>query len=353
MVYPTTGEGSASPSGAGLGTRVCSAGADAGRQASAMVGARDLWGHDTVDVFRALGHSDLHKAVMCAVHGAEAFSQFPTLGNYERVSPRALVPGTDVCRGVRLTVVDYQHHCGLMTYMLVSAPWYGSTLAWTAAGPIVAAIVGVPLFLATYFPPKGRLLHSISMTERLFNPVSAIPRLKMMYDSREVGDLHRITIRLASRGRKDIEFHKDQPMVFDVGVRIVDILDRWFSDGSPVLDTVTDDTKLMVGPGPGQIIRKGGTIEFTALVDGAPKYLRCQLPFKDTVDREPGGSEPLWFRNLTWTLFGNYILVLILYGFQWRPIEIIRPLFLYLFLMELIVWLAAIIAIRTRRWFDR
>jgi hypothetical protein len=180
-----------------------------------------------------------------------------------------------------------------------------------------------------------------------------MPKLKLAYDGREVVDLHRITIRLASRGRQDIEFYNDQPMVFDIGVGIVDTLDCWFSDGAPVLDVVIDGSKLKVGPGPSRIIRKGETIELSALIEGPPKNLKCELPFKDVIDRTPDGRDPLWFINLTRTLFVNYILVLILYTADSKPIEIARPLFLYFLLMQLVVWLVAIFAMWVRRRLDR
>jgi hypothetical protein len=238
--------------------------------------------------------------------------------------------------------------------MFATAPWYGSTtLAWTAASPIVAAIVGVLLFFAAYFPAKGRLLHSISMKERLYNSIPEMKKLKLVYDGREVGELHRITIRLASRGRQDIEFYNDQPMVFDVGVGIIDVLDCWFSDGAPTLDVVIDGSKLKVGPGPSRIIRRGETIELSALIDGPPKNLKCELPFKDVIDRSPDSTEPRWLKNFTGALFANYILVLVLYAAGSRPVEIVRPLFLYLLLMQLVVWLAALTAIWARRRIDR
>jgi hypothetical protein len=234
--------------------------------------------------------------------------------------------------------------------MLLSTPWYGSTtLAWTAATPIVTAIVGIPAFWATYYPPKGRLLRSIVSVEALLSVHHKTPEVKVIYRGESYDDPYRATIRIASRGRKDIEFLRDQPMVLDVGAKVIDILDSSYSDGSPPLDVLSDGAKIKMGPGPSYIIRKGETIKITFLADGPVQGLKWELPFTEVIDGVLNDQDPKWLLRFGLVLFLTLVSTMFLYSTTWKPAVTTRPLFLFFILMELACYIPAVVTVKLRQ----
>lgn len=191
------------------------------------------------------------------------------------------------------------------------------------------------------------------MTEPLFEMSAEIPDLKLLYHGRELANPHRIVTRIASRGREDIKFYKDQPMTLDVGTSIIDILAKSFSNGAPALETRIDDTKLQVGPGPSYLIRKGETIIFTILTDNPAESLKCEFPFENVIDRVPDNSDPRWLKNFIVAVFVDYMLTLIFSLIQSHPAHAFFFVFLYFLLIGLVITIISKVAILIRRRLDR
>lgn len=221
-------------------------------------------------------------------------------------------------------------------------------LFWTAAGPVVAALIGILTAWPTYVRPKALLLYSIEDSESLAYAVSSVPGLDIMHRGRKVKDPYRATIHLASSGRMDIEFLEDQSIVLTTGAKIVELLDYSFSDGSPALGIVQSNSKLKIGPGPGHIIRSRETLTLTLLFDGPPKYLKCEFPFKDLKSEAATPDESRWIRRLGVCAFINYIIVLFLYTDNSKSFVAARSLFLYFLYLELLVYIPAIFFVKYR-----
>lgn len=240
--------------------------------------------------------------------------------------------------------------CDSMSCVLASSGGdVPAILFWTAAGPVVAAAVGILLFLVAYFLPKGRLLHSMTHPESLAEALSLVPGIDIMHRGRRVKDPYRVTIRLASFGRQDIEFHNAQPIILEVGANIVGILDSKFSKGAPTLEAKAGKTRIMVGPGPAHIIRRDEIMTFTLLLEGPPKGLKCELPFKGIKDASVEMNEPRWIQRVGLALLGNWVLLLF-FDTSYLPggpaISHIRDLLNYSLFLELVIYVPAIVVIK-------
>jgi hypothetical protein len=242
--------------------------------------------------------------------------------------------------------------------MLLSAPWYDSGTLWTGLLVPVTVIGVVVTFWIGFFPAKGRLLYSMPLVESLVRSRAKAPNLKVVYDGTEVAEPHLVTVRLASRGRKDIEFYKSQPIVLNMNTPIVDVLATAFSTGAPRLDVSIDGLTLKIGPEPGNLIRKGETITITMLVNGSDIELNPEFPFKDVVDQKQGDdSDPRWLSVLGALLIIIFTIIIVLAGQSnadrnHRILNAIGGLFVA-FALGTTIWLVTTAMLWLRRRRDR
>ncbi|CCH34692.1 hypothetical protein ABZ816_29970 [Actinosynnema sp. NPDC047251] len=216
--------------------------------------------------------------------------------------------------------------------MTVAEDWYVSSTFWAIAAVVVAVVATPIMIFVTYNAsgPRRRLFFGLYKVEEL--PVVKNSDLgdgwpiveKMMEDIgiehyRDIVESpfetpHYVTVRLATRGQRDIaSSHYDggRPIVFDLGVPIGHVVKaepRPKHVTTSVPDLVIDGTKLLIGPG---LLTRKYELYVLLHVDGPPK-LTGYLNLVD-VDVRRIDSHGEWHRKV-WTSRGEKIAVL---TFSW------------------------------------
>ncbi len=123
------------------------------------------------------------------------------------------------------------------------------------------------------------------VSARLIVPSVVRPDLHVLYRHEELDDPHVLEIALTYRGRRDIPkaSFEGEPLCVDVGVRIIELLEKIFDpEQGPVPKVEAVGTALKVGP---SLLRKGQAMKFVVLTDGPGTLSIPENPLADVEDR--------------------------------------------------------------------
>jgi hypothetical protein len=155
--------------------------------------------------------------------------------------------------------------------------WYESGTFYAAAGAIAVVVIGAVTIWVTLRVGsiKRQLTYSMTDDTPLLATTTGLARadLEVLYQGQRLDAPRVISVRLASRGRRDIasgDFDQNRPLAIDVGVPIVKRLATESAPELPEAAVRVDGQRLIVGP---CLIRKRQVISFSFLVDGGPPLL--------------------------------------------------------------------------------
>jgi hypothetical protein len=176
-----------------------------------------------------------------------------------------------------------------MSVMDAASEWYASGTFWAGAGAVaglVGALAGIWVTFAVGFP-RRQLLYRIQAVAPL---IAAHEGMRGNLGPRDHGRIlahpRAFTIELVSRGRKNISndaYNNDQPLRFNVGSPIIDVLQVVSQPKMLPTPTVSfDGTFVNVGP---SLIGRRHTITIAVLAEGQPT-LTCESPLIDVQVRD-------------------------------------------------------------------
>lgn len=150
--------------------------------------------------------------------------------------------------------------------------WYQSGTTWTAVGAIAVVVVGVLTVGVSYFVSTARPVLNYGLVISI--PLLSLPTrpdLEVLYKGHSVQNPRVLMISLANSGRRDISssmFDQQRPIVFEIGIPIVDVLgeDRHG-------ELVVEETSVRIPP---RLIRRKEEISISLLCDGRQPQLRCE-----------------------------------------------------------------------------
>jgi hypothetical protein len=191
--------------------------------------------------------------------------------------------------------------------VLASAPLYTSGTFWAVAGVIVG-IASVAAILATWQKgaPRRLLLYSLPVATSLLSQHlggRADSDLRLTYRGRELINPYAATLRLESKGRRDIrsaDFDQNKPLVFDLGVPIVAVVGGSETFAIPAETISIDGNSVKVAP---TLIRPGVALRLSLLTEGQP-HITPRSPLIDIALRE---QEPGVRRSIQLVVFGAII----------------------------------------------
>src|SRR6266851_2894237 len=183
-----------------------------------------------------------------------------------------------------------------MPVMDIAGVWYASGTFWAGAGVVVTALTAVAVVWVTLTAgfPRRRLYYGL----RAAAPLLAAPDgvrsdLKLLHRGTPLADPYVLTIKLVSRGRKDIPsdaYDDHQPLELDVGSRIVEILQVISEPANLPQPQIADEgTRLRIGPA---LLGRHHEITINVLTDGGQPSLSCRSPLIDVQVRERLGDSP-------------------------------------------------------------
>lgn len=160
--------------------------------------------------------------------------------------------------------------------MVVGGQWYASGTLWTAAGVVVALVVGVVTLLIAWVP-RQRLFYAMPrVTPLLWAPSGMRSNLELRHCGTLLTEPRLVEVVLTSRGRGDIlssSFDGGRPLTFDLHAPVVEILQIVCEPASaPKPPVAYDGSLLRVGP---ELISHRQTITISALVDSPTPHLVC------------------------------------------------------------------------------
>jgi hypothetical protein len=181
--------------------------------------------------------------------------------------------------------------------MAVADAWYTSGTFWAATGAVVTVLASAAVVRVTLVAgfPRRRLYYGLpAVTPIVSAPAGVRDGLEVRHHGRLLDDPYVLTIKLTSRGRKDIPsnaYDDDQPLELDVGSPIVEILQVVSEPKNlPQPKIINDGTRLKIGP---SLLSRHHEITIHALTDGDPPSLSCSRnPFIDVQVRERLGDSP-------------------------------------------------------------
>jgi hypothetical protein len=200
-----------------------------------------------------------------------------------------------------LHAISVRHERGEHSVVLVitlataSTPWYESA-TWGSAGFAVGFIglvtgfvfyrIGGPRALIEYTMPTPVALMS---SQR-----AAVPELQVALRGDVLADpyLVQLKVTLSRRDIKSSDFDQGKPLVFDLGVPVIEILASGAADDEPVSH---DGHRVLVTP---RLMRRRSELSIGILTEGKPK-LSCEPPpLANVIVRQGSGQErePLWPR---------------------------------------------------------
>jgi hypothetical protein len=150
--------------------------------------------------------------------------------------------------------------------------WYTSGTLYAAASVIAVVVIGAFTVWATLFAGsiKRRLTYTLADDTPLLARTTALAPtdLEVLYHGQRLGAPRVVSVRLVSRGRRDIgsaDFDDHRPLAIDLAVPIVKRLAAEPVPDIPESAIETDGSRLLLGP---CRIRKRQAMSFAFLVDG-------------------------------------------------------------------------------------
>lgn len=180
----------------------------------------------------------------------------------------------------------------LTTGML--AVTHGSSAGAFFTSPVVVlaitlggVLVGIATFGLQYYTSvfRQRIIIGMPVSARLIDPSVARANLHVRYGNDDLADPHVSEVVLIYRGRRDIRaasFEEGQPFCIDLGVRIIDLLEKIFEQEAPTPKVELQGTKLKIGP---SLLRKRKGMTLIVLTDGPCTRLAPANPFADVKVR--------------------------------------------------------------------
>ena len=168
----------------------------------------------------------------------------------------------------------------------------GTTLSIAAILVTLLAGFGGPLVVHLVRSRRHKLFYGLPADTSVLTTPHGISDLELRRHGKVLAQPHVLEVQLISRGRKDIPsnaFDKGNPIRFDVGANIVELLEVTSEPKfikSPKVTIV--GTALNIGP---NLIGKRQKIAVTLLADGKPS-LTCQSPIKDVDVLEQKAGQP-------------------------------------------------------------
>jgi len=201
-----------------------------------------------------------------------------------------------------------------MPVMNVAGGWYSSGTFWAGAGVVVsvlAAVAVVWVTLAAGFPRRRLYFGLRAAAPLLAAPAGIRGDLELLHRGTALADPRVVTVELVSRGRRDIPseaFDSGQPLVLDVGARIVEVLQVTSGPGIlPAPRINPDGTALEIGP---SLVGRRQEITINVLTDGGQPSLACRSPLIDVQVRPRGeGSPPT--AATAWATTGVTVMVVV------------------------------------------
>jgi hypothetical protein len=187
----------------------------------------------------------------------------------------------------------------ILTVLIDTEHWYSSGTFWAALGVGVALLIGVPTFLVTWVPRQRLYYWAPPATPLVAASTRGITDLEIRHDGRRLADPYLLAVTLTVRGRRDIPssaFDQGRPLVFDLGARIVKVLQIRCSPAASLAPPVTvGGSALRVGP---ELVGRRQITTISVLVDGGCPHLVCTQPVLAQVSliaRDPPDPLP-WSR---------------------------------------------------------
>src|ERR1017187_2968263 len=176
-----------------------------------------------------------------------------------------------------------------MPVMTAAGGWYTSGTFWAGTGVVVAVLAAAAVVWVTLTVgfPRRRLYFGLRAAAPLLAaPAGIRSDLELRHRGTALADPRVVTVELVSRGRRDIPseaFDSGQPLVLDVGARIVEVLQVTSGPGIlPAPRITADGTALGIGP---SLIGKRQEITINVLTDGGEPSLACRSPLIDVQVR--------------------------------------------------------------------
>src|ERR1039457_824334 len=183
-----------------------------------------------------------------------------------------------------------------MPVMNAAGGWYLSGTFWAAAGVVVAVLAAVAVVwvtLAVGFPRRRLYFGLRASAPLLAAPAGIRGDLELRHRGTALADPRVVTVELVSRGRRDIPseaFDSGQPLVLDIGARIVEVLQVTSGPGIlPGPRITAEGAALKVGP---SLIGRRQEITISVLTDDGEPSLACHGPLIDVQVRQRAEGLP-------------------------------------------------------------
>jgi|SRR5450755_2319255 hypothetical protein len=192
---------------------------------------------------------------------------------------------------------EHGGHSVVLVIALATAPppWYESG-TWGSVSFAVGIItlvtgfafyrIGGPRALIEYTMPAPVALMSSQRT--------AVPELQVALRGDVLADpyLVQLKVTLSRRDIKSSDFDKGKPLVFDLGVPVIEILASDAADDEPVSH---DGHRVLVTP---RLMRRRSELAIGILTEGKPQLSCERHPFAEVIVRQGSGREreSLWLR---------------------------------------------------------
>jgi hypothetical protein len=181
--------------------------------------------------------------------------------------------------------------------------WYTSGIFYAAASLIALLVIGALTVWATLHAgsTKRRLTYRLADDTPLLARTTALAEgdLEILYQGQRLDQPRVVSVRLESRGRRDIgsdDFDERRPLAIDLGVTIVKRLATEPAPDIPESAIRVEGTRLMLGP---CLIRKRQVMSFAFLIDGGQPRLSHQDYLLNVDVRESADTaEPPWSESV-------------------------------------------------------
>jgi len=181
--------------------------------------------------------------------------------------------------------------------------WYTSGIFYAAASLIALLVIGALTVRATLHAgsTKRRLTYRLADDTPLLARTTALAEgdLEILYQGQRIDQPRVVSMRLESRGRRDIgsdDFDERRPLAIDPGVTIVKRLATEPAPEIPESAIRVEGTRLMLGP---CLIRKRQVMSFAFLIDGGQPRLSHQDYLLNVDVRESADTaEPHWSESV-------------------------------------------------------
>lgn len=173
----------------------------------------------------------------------------------------------------------------------------GSRSTGVHLGEVLTLVGLVIAIIAAWFawraiPPRRRLDFGLTSDVPIVHDVGSLAELEVRSGGRLLERPRVVQLRVVGRGRSDIAAASfgDRPLVLDLGVPIVKLLDmRRANEAEPAPTVACTDTALRLGP---SFIGKKQDLTYTIMVDGPPARLTYEATLLD-VNLHPDLASPI------------------------------------------------------------